>query len=64
MANRWWETTCPACGEDKRIDHDMADEALRYCRHCKFEWSIGLPEWELIVLAVAHNRKAIRGGEG
>lgn len=60
--NRWWEKTCPVCGEDKRIERQPSQgDTIRYCRNCKFQWSIELAEWQLIVLAVAHNKKAIQG---
>lgn len=59
--DKWWEHTCPACGEEKRIDRLPSEgETIRYCRNCKFQWSIELPEWLLIQLAVAHNREATK----
>lgn len=64
MSERWWEKTCPACGEDRRIERRPSkDNTIRYCRACKFRWSTEWAEWVMIVLARGHNRKAAEAQE-
>lgn len=61
MTNKWWETTCPICGETETVEPVMVIHAdmIRNCRDCKFQWSTELPEHVLIMLAAGHVRKGI-----
>ena len=56
MANR--QESCPCCGEKDRIDKlPSADDSIRYCNACKFQWSTELGTAMLIALASDHNKE-------
>ena len=55
MADKWYETHCPICGETETVT--AQEETIRYCGDCKFQWSTELPEHMVIVLAAGHIRE-------
>lgn len=59
MAEKWRETRCPICGETETVETVMHihEDIIRYCRNCKFQWSIELSEHVLIMLARDHIRE-------
>lgn len=61
MANKWWETHCPVCGEAETVT--AQEEMIRYCTDCKFQWSMELEEYMVIILARNHltQKKAQNG---
>lgn len=55
MADKWWETHCPICGETETVT--AQEDTIRYCGDCRFQWSTELQEYQVIVLARDHVRK-------
>ncbi len=54
MSDRWWDTQCPACAEQNRIQQQ--EKTIRYCGECKFQWSTELNFGLLLAMAVDHNK--------
>lgn len=47
---------CPVCGDKGDIEEQSV--SIRYCRACKFQWSMELSQALLVMLAVDHVKAA------
>lgn len=54
MASRRWDNNCPVCGGPSI---ERLDEFVRYCRDCKFQYTVELRDSLLMLIAHGHAAK-------